>query len=124
MLVHVRAGLAPLLVGFSCVVASCSHSGETILDCTTAEQGMRDIIRIRPDDKTAEHITLSPTRAGSVETTGGEYLVHFNGVPPGYELRLRINRVTGEGTREFLDPAGKTIEFQVLMCKPYQGKPL
>jgi hypothetical protein len=119
---HMKPSVLTVVVALS--LTGCST--ETVLDCSTEGPAIRDIIRIRARQGSAEDLSFSPARSGTATVTDNEYTLRFTGIPPGYELLFRINRFTSGGTRELIGPDGKTINgaFYLISCKPYTEKGL
>jgi hypothetical protein len=120
---------AVLLIAAVCLVAGCSRSvTDAILDCSAGDD-LRHILRIHKDAHSVEDLSFTPSRTGTMKETTSGYELSFTGPPtPGYELRFKINRFSKDGTRELLDPTGKTVVghggFDQIVCKSFEDKPL
>lgn len=125
-----RPGSAAFVLLISVLFAACDRAStkDVTVDCSSVIDGLpnRDILRISPDSLTSLHLTLSPPVKGSVKVDEADYTVDFTHVP-GFRLRFRINRYTGEGQRRLSDErdgANTTVSWAPVVCKPYEGNPL
>jgi hypothetical protein len=96
-----------------------------VLDCSAQE--ILHILRIQGDGQFAEDLSFNPPHTGTANVTDAGYVLRFSVVPAAGQLLFRINRFTGDGTREIIDQDGKTIVghggFDRISCKPYTDKP-
>jgi hypothetical protein len=119
----------PLSIAAFFVVAACERPvTDVIVDCSAGDD-IRHILRINKDTHSVDDLSFTPSRTGTMKETTSGYELSFKGPPtPGYELRIKINRFSKDGTRELLDPTGKTVAghggFDQIACKSYEDKPL
>ena len=97
-----------------------------MLQCV-ALGGIRHILRVRADGRTADDLSLGGT-IGTAEVTDAEYRLRFAVPPTGFHLDFRINRYTGEGYRHLTDQNGHVLQGHggddPIQCSPYTGKAL
>ena len=87
------------------------------------------MLRIHRDGGRADDLSFTPMKAGTAEVTESGYVLRFELLPPpGPVLVFRINRFTGQGTRELFAPDGKAVPghggYDLVACKPFTGSPL
>lgn len=97
---------------------------EVLLDCSSASIG-REILKLTPGASKVQNLSFMPARTGRLTVNEGDYFLEFTDMPV-FKLRFRINRYTGDGTRELVDENGRVgpRDFWQIACKPYEGKPL
>jgi hypothetical protein len=116
----IRAALFLLLTG-------CSNlSAVTVIDCAAGD--IRHILRIHTDRNTVDDLAFTPPTTGTAEVSDVAFILRFRVTPADHQLLFRINRYTGEGTRELIDVDGKTLTghggFDEISCKPFRSQPL
>jgi hypothetical protein len=124
-----RSWFALTMSAFSiALVASCKRpTPDVLLDCTFlgfADIETHDVIRISPGTRQAQDLAFSPARSGTAQISEADYVVELI-YSPQFKLRFRINRLTGEGSREFVDKGGAVAptDYNAMKCRPYAGKP-
>jgi len=103
----------------------CDRRPATVLECSTTGNEIRHVLRLRGDNRVVDDLSFNPPHVGTAEVTDSGYVLRFSEVP-GCQLLFRVNRFTGDGTRE-LSCNGKLIVpggYDTISCKPYAGKPL
>jgi hypothetical protein len=96
--------------------------------CTTQPEQILDVVRLNLRQGHATLLSVSPSRAGSVQVSPTEYDVTFEpGTDGAPRLRLRINRYTFRSTRQAGGGAGDAVatgSALIGVCERYRGKPL
>jgi hypothetical protein len=109
------------------VLAGCSNlPAVTVIDCAAGD--IRHILRIHTDRHTVDDLAFTPPAAGTADVSAGAFILRFRNQPADFQLLFRINRYTGDGTRELIDSEGKSVTghggFDQITCKPYRSNPL
>jgi hypothetical protein len=108
------------------LVTGCSNlPAVTVIDC--AGRDVRHILRIHTDQRTVDDLAFTPPTTGTADVSDAAFVLRFETTPTGAGLLFRINRDTGDGTVEPIDPKGKTVTgqggFDQIACKPYRSRP-
>lgn len=105
-------------------VTQCSRPSDTVLECSAPD--IRHVLRIRVVDRRVEDFSVTPIKQGDAEVTASEYLLRFEERRDRYELRFRIDKSTGRGTRELFDDEQQAIRghgsYDEIVCEPYHGR--
>jgi hypothetical protein len=109
------------------LLTGCSNlPAVTVIDCAAGD--IRHILRIHTDQRTVDDLAFTPPTTGTAEVSDAAFTLHFKNKPTDFQLLFRINRYTGDGTRELIDADGKTVTghggFDQISCKPYRSQPL
>jgi hypothetical protein len=109
------------------VLAGCSNlPAVTVIDCAAGD--IRHILRIRTDQHTVDDLAFTPPATGTAEVSAAAFILRFKNKPADFQLLFRIDRHTGDGTRELIDSDGKSVighgGFDQITCKPYRSNPL
>lgn len=125
---HTPSRLSLVSLGSECLAAAaiqCSRPSATVLECSASD--IRHVLRIHADEHRVDDLSFVPAKAGDVELTATEYLIHFYEPRDHYELLLRINRATGRGTRELFDDEQQLIRghggSDPIVCAPIDAPP-
>jgi hypothetical protein len=98
-------------------------SEETVLECSAS--GVHHILRIRPGARQADDLAVQPATHGEAAVSDAEYVLRFVDSRDHYEVRFRIDRVSGSGTRELFDDEQQAIRgeggFDRITCRPYRA---
>jgi len=104
------------------LVSGCSSPDAVTLECSAGD--LHHILRIRAAAHEVDDLSAVPAKHGDAMVSGTEYLLRFPEPRDYYELRFRIDMVTGRGTRELYDDEAQLIRghggFDNIACVPYR----